>query len=216
MTVLLLAAIDSIRKPIQAKDAAVSDRSCWQAGRARMGVLARIVPIVLSASISAVAGCSVSTKPKGPAVFVGHAIGEGSGAWAANEPNQAIDPLSRCQQIVRSTVLDQSLPSAQKCREFVNNGSYVIDATESGQPMEKVFQFTNWRVSAIVLKYASGERTRVVRQFDSRFLSRVPGQLWVASGREAVEIRPIEQLETFTGTPDASDAFLVVVSDKGK
>jgi len=68
----------------------------------------------------------------------------------------------------------------------------------------------------IVLKYASGERTRVVKEFDSRFTSRVPGQPWVASSEEAVEIRPIEQLEAFTGTPDASDAFLVVVSGEGQ
>jgi hypothetical protein len=113
-------------------------------------------------------------------------------------------------------VLDQSLPSAQKCRQFVNSGSYLIDIQNPDQPMERVFQFTNWRVSVIVLKYASAERTHVVKDFDSRFSSRVPGQSWVASGREAVEIRPIQQLEAFTGTPDASDAFLVVVSGEGK
>jgi hypothetical protein len=95
---------------------------------------------------------------------------------------------------------------------FVNNGSYILDIAEAGEPKERVFQFVNWRVSVIVLKYSSGERSRVVSEFDSRFSRRVPGQSWVASGWEAVEIRPIEQLEAFTGTPDASDAFLVVVS----
>jgi hypothetical protein len=97
----------------------------------------------------------------------------------------------------------------------VNNGSYLIDIKKTDQPMERVFQFTNWRVSVIVLKYASAERTGVVKEFDSRFSSRVPGQSWVASGGEAVEIRPIGELEAFTGTPDASDAFLVVVSGEG-
>ena len=179
---------------------------------ASVGVLHKISAVILSTAISFVVGCSDSAKPKAPTLFSGHAIGEGSGAWAANEPNQAIDPLSRCQQIVRSTVLDQSLPSAQKCRVFVNNGSYILDIAEAGEPKERVFQFVNWRVSVIVLKYSSGERSRVVSEFDSRFSRRVPGQSWVASGWEAVEIRPIEQLEAFTGTPDASDAFLVVVS----
>jgi hypothetical protein len=183
---------------------------------ASVGVLHKVSAVILSTAISFVVGCSDSAKPKAPTLFSGHAIGEGSAAWATNEPNQAIDPLSRCQQIVRSTVLEQSLPSAQKCLQFVNNGSYIIDRKESGQPMERVFQFTKWRVSVIVLKYASGERTRVVKAFDSRFSSRVPGQSWVAAGEEAVEIRPIEQLELFTGSPDSSDAFLVVVSGGGQ
>jgi hypothetical protein len=113
-------------------------------------------------------------------------------------------------------VLEQSLPSAQKCREFVNSGSYIIDIKESDQPMEKVFRFANFRVSVIILKYASGERIGVVKEFDSRFSSRVPGQSWVAAGGETVEIRPIEQLELFTGSPDTSDAFLVVVSGGGQ
>jgi hypothetical protein len=181
---------------------------------ASVGVLHKVSAVILSTAISFVVGCSDSAKPKAPTLFSGHAIGEGSAAWATNEPNQAIDPLSRCQQIVRSTVLEQSLPSARKCREFVNNGSYVIDIKESDQPMERVFQFANWRVSLIVLKYANGERSRVVKEFDSRFSSRVPGQTWLASGGEVIEIRSIEQLELFTGTPDTADAFLVIVSGR--
>jgi len=179
-----------------------------------MGVLRRILPVTLSAYMSVVAGCSDSSQA--PTLFVGHAIGEGSGAWATHEPNQAIDPLSRCQQIIRSPLLEQSLPSAQKCRAFVDGGSYVIDIKESDQPSEKVFQFANWQVAVIILKYAGGERSRVVKEFDSRFSSGVPGQSWRAIGGEIIEIRPIEQLELFTGTPDASDAFLVVVSAGSK
>jgi len=183
---------------------------------ASVGVLHKVSAVILSTAISVVVGCSDSAKPKAPTLFSGHAIGEGSAAWANNEPNQAIDPLSRCQQIARSTALEQSLPSAQKCREFVNNGSYIIDIKEAGEPTERIFQFANWRVSLIALKYASGERTRLVKEFDSRFTSRAPGQSWVTSGGEAVEIRPIEHLELFTGTPDTSDAFLVVVSGGGQ
>jgi hypothetical protein len=184
--------------------------------RASMAVLHKVLAVILSAGLSVVVGCSDSGKPKGPTLFSGHAIGEGSEAWASHEPNQAIDPLTRCQQIVRSTVLDQSLPSAQQCRGFVIYGVYEIDIKESGQPMERFFQFKNWRVLVIVLKYATAERTRVVKEFDSRFSSRVPGQSWVTSDGEAIEIRPIEQLEHFTGTPDTSDAFLVVISGEGK
>jgi hypothetical protein len=117
--------------------------------------------------------------------------------------------------MLRSPLLEQSLPSAKKCRDFVNSGSYTIDSKKSGQPTERVFQFANWRVSLIVLKYSSGERSRVVKEFDSRFSSSVPGQSWRASSGEIIEIRPIEQLKLFTGTPDASDAFLVVVSGGG-
>jgi hypothetical protein len=97
----------------------------------------------------------------------------------------------------------------------VHNGSYIIDSKGSGQPLERVFQFANWRVSTIVLKYSSVERSRVVSELNSRFSNRVPGQSWLASGGEIIEIRPIDQLELFTGSPDASDAFLVVVSGGG-
>jgi hypothetical protein len=145
---------------------------------------------------------------------MGHAIGESSMAWSSEE-NFDTDPLSRCQEIVRSTVLEQRLESAQRCQDFVNRGSYLIDLREAKNPSAKVFKFTNWRLSLFIVQLADEERARVTAELDSHFAKIVPGKVWGGKDGATIEIRPPEQLSLITGKPASSGGFLVVVSDAG-
>jgi len=170
----------------------------------------RLIPLCLVALM--IGGCSDSAKPESPTLFAGHAIGESSMAWAAKEPSQDIDPLGKCQQIIRSHLLEQSLESAQKCREFVDRGAYLIAVRDSNG--ERLFRFTNWKLSMIVWTVAESERSRTLREFDSRFLNRIPGEAWSSKDGTRIEVLPIDQLKLFTGRPvTTKDGFLVVVSD---
>ena len=171
----------------------------------------RIFRAILSIGVWICNGCSQPAKVETPSLFGGHAIGESSAAFAARE-GQDIDPLAKCQQIIRSTVLEQSLASAQRCREFVDRGSYQINLRSADPSQERIFQFTNWRVASIVLKFNESERSKLVADFDARFTNLVPGRIWRTKGNDALEIRPAEQLEQFTGKPNDSDGFLVVVT----
>jgi len=134
-------------------------------------------------------------------------------AWSSEESYGDTDPLTRCQEILRSPLLEQSLESAQKCRDFVNRGAYLIDLQEPKSSREQVFVFTNWRLSLIVVKFAEAERARVTMELDSHFAKGVPGTAWHGKDGATIEIRPPEQLNLVTGKPSSSDGFLVVVSD---
>jgi hypothetical protein len=142
---------------------------------------------------------------------VGHAIGESSMAWAAVE-FQEPDPLSNCQEMIRTPLLEQSLPSMQNCREFVSNGTYLIDFRDPKGVSEKIFRFTNWRLSLIVVQLGNGERSRVISELDSRFVNNVPGRAWRGKDGSVIELRPVEELRQITGNPVGSDGFLVVIS----
>jgi hypothetical protein len=176
-----------------------------------MKQIRQISYVILSIGVCICNGCSQPAKVESPSLFGGHAVGEGSGAFAARE-GQDIDPLTKCQQIIRSTVLEQSLASAQRCRQFVDRGSYQINLRGADPSQERIFQFTNWKVSTIILKFKESERSKLVADFDSRFTNSVPGRLWRTKGNDALEIRPAEQLELFTGMPNDSDGFLLVVT----
>jgi len=143
---------------------------------------------------------------------MGHAVGESSMAWSYEE-NFDPDPLSRCQEIGRSTLLEQRLESAQRCQNFVNRGSYLIDLREAKNPSAKVFQFTNWRLSLFVVEFADEERARVTAELDSHFAKIVPGKVWGGKDGARIEIRPPEQLSVITEKPASSGGFLVVISD---
>jgi hypothetical protein len=62
---------------------------------------------------------------------MGHTIGENSMAWGSEEPVDEPDPLSKCQEIVRSALSMQSPDSARQCQEFVNHGNYSIILREA-------------------------------------------------------------------------------------
>jgi len=176
-----------------------------------MNQIRKISCVMLSIGVSICNGCSQPAKLEPPSLFGGHAIGENSGAFAMRE-GQDIDPLAKCQQIIASTFLEQSLASAQRCREFVDRGSYQINLRGADPSQERVFQFTNWRVSLIILRFKESERSKLVADFDARFTNSVPGRIWRTKDNNSLEIRPAEQLGLFTGKPNDSDGFLVVVT----
>jgi len=176
-----------------------------------MKQIRRTFRAILSIGVCICCGCSQPAKVETLSLFGGHAVGESSGAFAARE-GQDIDPLAKCRQIIGSTFLEQSLASAQKCREFVDRGSYQISLPGADPSHERIFQFTNWRVSSIVLKFKESERSKLVADFDARFTNLVPGRIWRTKDNDALEIRPAEQLELFTGKPNDSEGFLVAVT----
>jgi hypothetical protein len=171
----------------------------------------KISYVILSIGVWICNGCTQPAKVETPSLFGGHAIGESSGAFAVRE-GLDIDPLAKCRQIITSTVLEQSLASAQRCREFVDRGSYQISRRSADTSQERIFQFTNWSVSTIILKFKESERSKLVADFDGRFTNSMPGRLWRTKDNNALEIRPAEQFELFTGEPNDSDGFLVVVT----
>ena len=171
------------------------------------------LPVVLAGILSATAfACSNTPKPKPRTSFMGHAIGESSMAWSYEE-NFDPDPLSKCQEIVRSRLLDQRVESAQRCQDFVNRGSYIIDLRETKDPSAKVFKFTNWTLSMFIVAFADEERARVTAELDAHFKKIVPGKVWTGKDGATIEIRPPEHLSLITGKPASSGEFLVVVSD---
>ena len=175
----------------------------------------RFLPAILSISASVCDSCS-TVQPVRPSLFLGHSIGEGSGTWASEEPNQDIDPLFKCQQMVRSPLLEQSLESTQRCREFVDHGSYQIDLRGFDGSHEKIFRFKNWRLSLIAARFGNAERSRVLADLDARFANSVSGKLWYDKQGNSIEILPVEQLEMFTGrSSNDTDGLLVVVSGGG-
>ena len=172
------------------------------------------LPVVLACILSATAlACSNTPKPKPRTSFMGHAMGESSMAWSYAEDFGDTDPLSKCQEIVRSSLLDHRLESAQRCRDFVDRGSYVIDLRETKNPSAKVFKFTNWTLSLFIVAFADQERARVTAELDSHFAKIVPGKVWAGKDGATIEIRPPEHLSLITGKPASSGEFLVVVSD---
>jgi hypothetical protein len=172
------------------------------------------LPVVLALILSATAlACSNAPKPKPRTSFMGHAMGESSMAWSYKENFGDTDPLSKCQEIVRSHLLNQRLESAQRCQDFVNRGSYVIDLRETKNPSAKVFKFTNWTLSLFIVAFADEERARVNAELDSHFAKIVPGKVWGGEDGARIEIRPPEHLGLITEKPASSGEFLVVVSD---
>jgi hypothetical protein len=133
--------------------------------------------------------------------------------WAGEEPVQDIDPLSKCQEIIRSPLLEQSLPSARKCHAFVDQGTYLIDMRGQNGQSEKVFRFTDWRLSMIVVRFGNNERSRTIAELNSDFVNIVPGRSWHGKDGVVIELQPVEQLRLITGNPANldGDGFLVVV-----
>jgi hypothetical protein len=171
--------------------------------------------ILLCVPVPMIIGCSDSPKPESATSFMGHVIGESSMAWAAEEKFGDIDPLSKCQEIIRSPVTEQSLASAKKCHDFVDRGSYLIDVRDPKSLTERFFRFTNWRLSMIVVQFADNERSHIIAELDSHFANDIPGRSWHGKDRVLIEVQPVEQLNIITGNSGNLNGFLVVVSDPG-
>src|SRR6266852_4685205 len=80
--------------------------------------------LILVCSVLVCSSCPDSPKPATPTVFMGHTIGESSIGWSSSENTS--DPLSRCQEMLRSPLSNGSLDVTQECQNFVNNGDYLI------------------------------------------------------------------------------------------
>jgi hypothetical protein len=155
--------------------------------------------------------CSDPEKPQRTA-FMGHTIGENSMAWGSEELVDEPDPLSKCQEIVRSPVVEQSTDSARQCQDFVNHGNYSITLRNPNTQRERLFRFSGWTLSLLVVQFGHEERSRVVVELNSHFKNVVPNSVWHGKDGAVIEIRPAEQLPPFTGKPTNSDGFIVAVS----
>ena len=132
--------------------------------------------------------------------------------WASEEPVDEPDPLSKCQEIVRSALSMQSPDSARQCQEFVNHGNYSIILREPNTKREKLFRFSDWTLSLMVVQFGQEERNRVVTELDSHLENVVSNSVWHGKDGAVIEIRPAEQLRPLTGESTNSDGFIVVVS----
>ncbi len=133
--------------------------------------------------------------------------------WSSQESYGETDPLTKCHEVLRSPLLEQSLEPVRSCRDFVDRGAYLIDLREPKNSNEKVFIFKNWKLSMFIFKFSNDERGRVIMELDSHFTKEMPGKVWRGKDGTIIEIRPPEQLSLVTGSPPNSDGFLVVISD---
>ena len=156
--------------------------------------------------------CSKAPEKPPRTAFIGHTLGENSMAWGSEEPVDEPDPLSKCQEIVRSALAMQSPDSARQCQEFVNHGNYSIILREPNAKREKLFRFSDWTLSLMVVQFGQEERNRVVTELDSHLENVVSNSVWHGKDGAVIEIRPAEQLRPLTGESTSSDGFIVVVS----
>jgi hypothetical protein len=181
-------------------------------GQREMRKVYAVVGCILS---SMAFSCSNTVKFQPHTSFMGHSMGENSMTWSSEESYEETDPLSRCQEVLRSRSLEQSLEPVRSCRDFVNRGAYLINIREPKGSIKKVFVFKNWKLSTFVIKFSSVERERVILELDSQFTKKMPGKIWQGEDGSIIEIQPPDQLSLFTGEPPSDDGFLVVFSDAG-
>jgi len=143
---------------------------------------------------------------------MGHAIGESSMAWGSEEPTSDPDPLSKCRQIVHSAVLEQYLDAEKRCQEFINHGDYSIVLRDPNRKRQRFYRFTNYVVSLMALQYGDEERDRVIEELNSHFAKVQSNRVWRGKDGAIIEIGPGEQMNLFTGGPENSDGFVVVIS----
>ena len=156
--------------------------------------------------------CSHSPQAPPRTAFMGHALGENSMAWASEEPTSDTDPLSKCQQIIHSAELQQYLDAQGRCQDFVEHGNYSIVLREPNRKRQRIYRFTHYVVSLMVVQYGNEERDRVIEELDSHFATIASKTDWRGKDGALIQIRPGEQLSLFTGRPETSEGFLVVIS----
>ena len=142
---------------------------------------------------------------------MGHTIGESSMGWALVENNN-IDPLSNCQTILRSPLLDGLQELAQNCQNFVSDGNYLIIVQDAVTHRERAYHFRKWKVALMVTQLQHEDENDLIIKFNSRFAVVEPGKKWLGSDGASIEIRPNEDFALFTGNTPKLDGFLVVIS----
>src|SRR6266478_688465 len=167
--------------------------------------------LILVCSLITCYSCSGKPKPPTPTAFMGHTIGESSMGWSSSE--NTTDPLSRCQELLRSSFLNVLPDVTQKCQEFVNNGDYLIilqDGNRLGR--ERAYKFIGWKLALIVVQLPHENESDLIKELNSHFAVVEPGKKWLGNDGAAIEIRPNAEYIFFTGKTSKSDGLLVVVS----
>ena len=155
--------------------------------------------------------CSDSHKPPTPTTFMGHTIGESSMGWSSSENTS--DPLSRCQEMLRSPVSNNSLDVTRKCQNFVDNGDNLIVIQDAHHlARERAYKFIRWKVALIVVQLPREDESNLIKELNSHFAVAEPGKKWLGEDGAAIEIRPNAEYRFLTGRTAESDGFLVVVS----
>src|SRR4029077_7064112 len=117
--------------------------------------------LILVCSVLVCSSCPDSLKPLTPTVFMGHTIGEISMAWSSSENTS--DPLSRCQEMLRSPVSNGALEMTQKCQNFVDNGDYLIVIQDAHQlERERAYRFIRWKVALIVVQLPREDESNLI------------------------------------------------------
>jgi hypothetical protein len=181
-----------------------------------MRVRPREIAAVFWACWLSATSCSHSPEVPPRTAFLGHAIGENSMAWGSEEATSDPDPLSKCQQIIRSPELQRYLDADRRCQDFVDRGDYFIVLRDPDGKRQRFYRFTNYVVSLMAFQFGKEERDRVVEELDSHFTKVTSKSAWRGKDGALIEILPGEQLSLFTGKPENSEGFLVVISVGGR
>jgi hypothetical protein len=167
--------------------------------------------LILVCSLITYYSCSGKPKQPTPTAFMGHTIGESSMGWSAEENTG--DPLSRCQEVLRLSVLKGLEELAQKCQDFVENGNYLIIVRDTHElERKRAYRFADWKLALIVEQLPYGEKDNLIMELNSHFAVVEPKKRWLGKDGAAIEIRPNEEFRLFTGETARFDGFLVVVS----
>jgi len=142
---------------------------------------------------------------------MGHTIGESSMQWSSSENTN--DPLSRCQELLRSSFLNVLPDVTQKCQGFVNDGDYLIilqDGSRLGG--ERAYRFIDWKLALMVVQLPREHESDLIKELNSHFAVVEPGKKWLGKDGAAIEIRPNAEYSLFIGKTSKYDGLLVVVS----
>jgi hypothetical protein len=100
--------------------------------------------------------------------------------WGSSENTN--DPLSRCQELLRSPFLDVLPDVTQKCQEFVSNGDYLIilqDGNRLGR--ERAYKFIGWKLALIVVQLPREYESDLIKELNSHFAVVAPGKNGLAT-----------------------------------
>jgi hypothetical protein len=131
--------------------------------------------------------------------------------WSSSENTS--DPLSRCQERLRSPVSNGSLDVTKKCQNFVDNGDYLIVIEDAHHlARDRAYKFIHWKVALMVVQLPREEESNLIKQLNSHFAVAELGKKWLGEDGAAIEIRPNDEYRLLTGRTPESDGFFVFVS----
>src|SRR6266566_8908345 len=130
--------------------------------------------LILVCIVLVCSSCADDPKPPTPTVFMGHTIGESSMGWSSSENTS--DPLSKCQERLRSPLSNGSLDVTQKCQNFVDNGNYLIIIQDTHQlGRERAYKFIRWKVALMVVQLPREDESNLIKELNSHFAVVEPG-----------------------------------------